>query len=119
MNILFTGCNGQLGISVMKTTPADVNLLYAASNELNMTNESAVRDSVAMHNTSVIINAAPRYYRLISAAIARFCTRRPRSQTRLESTDRENAMASKVRWKFCLTRARCSHVVVVSAEMSY
>jgi dTDP-4-dehydrorhamnose reductase len=58
MKILITGCNGQVGTSLVKKLTGVVELLAVDRKSLDITDEQAVTRLVAEYNPDIIINAA-------------------------------------------------------------
>ncbi len=58
MRALITGSGGQLGLELIENAPSTVELTALDHNTLDITNEGAVRSSIAEHGPDVIVNAA-------------------------------------------------------------
>ena len=58
MKVLVVGCNGQLGVALSETAPAEVEIVGFDLPELDITDASAVMDIVRGSNAAVIVNAA-------------------------------------------------------------
>ena len=58
MKILITGCNGQLGTKLKQLCPGNMDVTYTDSQELDITNESAVLSFISNLKPDVVINAA-------------------------------------------------------------
>jgi dTDP-4-dehydrorhamnose reductase len=58
MRILVTGCNGQVGFLLKKMLTNKVELLALTRQELDITNENSVNNTVSYFKPTVIINAA-------------------------------------------------------------
>jgi dTDP-4-dehydrorhamnose reductase len=58
MKALIVGCNGQLGISLQEIAPVDVTVTGVDVPEIDITDESDVREVLRQERPSVVINAA-------------------------------------------------------------
>jgi dTDP-4-dehydrorhamnose reductase len=58
MKVLVTGCNGQVGFLLKKMLTNTVELLALTRQELDITNDNLVKNTVSNFKPNVIINAA-------------------------------------------------------------
>ena len=60
MNVLITGCHGQLGNEMQQLAKENLQHIYFFTDvvELDITNENAVRNFIQIHNIDCIVNCA-------------------------------------------------------------
>ncbi|MDP5278758.1 dTDP-4-dehydrorhamnose reductase [Sphingomonas sp. DG1-23] len=58
MKVLVTGANGQVGLAIARTAPAEAEVIALSRNELDICNPSAMTAIIAAINPDVVINAA-------------------------------------------------------------